>query len=335
MDVKSRVSKLQTLIKNEYYVVPSKTGPTKGKGTLGMEGSKESLGLQKIRPGLATLVSDTKSASPTGSDSKSGSTQKTDGDPLNSSDPDQATLLAIRDQLLSTRFHKMDKSSNALKHFYFYQAQNASDTETTQVLNNVPQDTSGGLVNNERVGTQIRLKRLKIRSVFAATPSSAQTGSSMKQICYRIVIWREFVPLTPGTPPTCFQTDANPPASGTAVFSRLGNPSTSGEINMLAIRNPMTDRLYHIYHDEVHTLRNIMVNNAASNSQVMAPYEHHQNFDIDLHNLVMDYSGTTANSYLTNGINITCITEQLATAGQTCVWQYISEVVFDDGSEVQ
>lgn len=320
-------------IKDDYVKVsPPPQGKTGGEGTLGMESGKESMVVSKVRSGLAKLASNSASSDDAGKSSdEKGGASKTPGDP--SVFADQAAI-AIRDQLLNTRFHQMDKSSNTLKHYYYYQAQSATSTETTQVVNNIVQDTSGGLVNNEREGTRIKLKRLKIRSVFSQTASAAISITNIKQLCYRIIIWREFVPLTPGTPPTCFQTDANPPASATAVFTRLGTPATSGEINMLAVRNPVTDRLYHIYHDEVRTLRSIAANNAGANSYVSTPYEEHQNFDIDLHNITMDYSSTTANSYLTNAIYITCITEDLSTSGQACLWQYISEIVFDDGSAV-
>lgn len=324
--------------------------------TLGMANGKESLGVPQICTGMARMVGPTKDpvtpptppdppspttpTTPTGKSDHKSATSKSDcgiskaTSAAIKADPSvDRALLIMRDQLLQSRFHqRMDHSDNNLKHFYVVANGSYSSTESTVILNNVPQDAAGADTNNERLGNDIRMSRLKIRCVLNMI-STAASSVQIQMPMVRVVIWREFIPLVPGTPPTVFATDANPPASATALFTRLGSAATSGYANIIAMRNPITHTIYHIYHDEIINFQtpNYALSTAAPTVQILGGLAHRLEKDIDLHDITQNYSGTGANTFLDNCIHITFIASDATNQGWAAGYYLASDLVFTDG----
>lgn len=242
-------------------------------------------------------------------------------------------LLIMRDELLRTRFRTMDKSNNSVRHFYTNQNATITTTETTFLLNNIPQDAAG-VTNNERLSTVIKMLRLKIKLQLNMVQQNVSTVAIQAPMC-RVVIWREYIPLVPGTPPTAFGTDAVLPASATLLFTRLGGAAT-GYNNILAMRNPITDCCYHVHSDKVYDLSSggvQWVTTAAT--EFIGPKTHIAEYDIDLNGLEQNYSSTTASSFVDNALYITLINSDATNMGWAQGTVMFSDLVFIDGAQLQ
>lgn len=242
---------------------------------------------------------------------------------------------ACRELLLTERFHttKGNGESNAVRHMYSTIGATITSTPTYYELNAIPQTTVLPVTNDERVGLAIKMLRLKARIVYNMVWSTTSTVYSQIPMM-RVVLYREKVSVTSGTAPGVFLTDANPPASAIAVYSCLGQTRTNGFNSMVAVRNPITSHLYHVYHDEV-----IRFDPTASNFSTgiavgsFGPQSRFQEWDIDLHGVQVDFSGSGSSTMVTNPLwlAITCAdnTSQGWVIGMTGNF----DLVFADGTE--
>lgn len=105
-----------------------------------------------------------------------------------------------------------------------------------------------------------------------------------------------------------YGTDANPPASTTLMFSRLGNADPI--YNAIAVRNPVTALDYHIYEVHHHKLvaqSTYDFTTPASGFGIPAPERWHFEYKLDLHKVRQDYASYTATDPDVNALYFTYV----------------------------
>jgi hypothetical protein len=162
----------------------------------------------------------------------------------------QTSLVSTRDeselirQLYLKRLYSSQNGYANVKHYFGSVNGTISTAQSTIILNDVPQGNGA----EQRIGSRIKLKHLILRLVINRIPTTPVNNYGEYPLIVCGIV-REHVPATPGTTPTVIGTDADPPASQTLVYSRLGNSSTT--YNPIAIRNPLTAQMYHIHKHQV------------------------------------------------------------------------------------
>jgi hypothetical protein len=151
-------------------------------------------------------------------------------------------------QLYLARLSSAQGRLNNVKHFHTDFSQVIATPTTSFLLNDIPQ----GNGQEQRLGARVKLKHLICRIMLSRSANNANNVYSEYPLI-QMGLYREKIPAAPGTAPPVIGTDANPPASATLLYSRLGNAATS--FNTVAVRNPLTASMYHIYKREIVDLR--------------------------------------------------------------------------------
>lgn len=165
----------------------------------------------------------------------------------------------------------------------------ASGTEVPYALANV----ALGTTVTTRLTNTIALQRLRLKLVFRRNCQGASSSfQSIEMPQIHMCLFRDKTPAVPGTAITVHGTDANPPASSSLIFSRLGR-AVSTEAERSIVRNPITEDLYHIY--EYRRIHFDQVNAQYYQADWAYPTEmltHEVN--IDLHDAQQIYAGSAA-----------------------------------------
>lgn len=241
---------------------------------------------------------------------------------------------ACRALLLSNRFGITGRSDNTIRHMYTTLGVTVTPTPVSYELNPIPQTTVLPVTNNERVGLVIKMLRLKARIVFNMVWSTTSTVYSQIPML-RVGIWREKIPFVPGTAPAFTSTDSNPPSGAVALYSCLGTNRVAGFNSMVAIRNPITDPLYHVYYDKVHTY-NPSASNYGTSIAIgsFGPRAWVVDLDIDLHGIQVDFSSTTSTSMVTNALWFSLCSADNTNQGWVIGATANFDLVFADGTEL-
>lgn len=197
--------------------------------------------------------------------------------------PDQAQQILRKELLLARSGRSSVMGTTEDKHYYNQSRTNFSDTEATIPLCRV----TGGTATNTRTTNAIAVKGFKFRYVIRRIGTA--TGSVIpRDPILTLVFWRDKIPATVGTPPTILGTDANPPASTTLMFSRLGTSDT--RMNSIAIKNPVTALDYHIYEIHHHNSNQAdwYIDTSAKTSA--GPHSVHREVFIDTHRVAQIYA---------------------------------------------
>lgn len=157
----------------------------------------------------------------------------------------------LRSELLQERSRGRGEGSLADWKHYYTSSGPISITTTNQIDFPLAR-IAGGTAVNTRTAATIKLRKCRIKIAIRRIPTATATVTPDTVPVLQLVYWRDKVPTTPGTVPVLWIPGTNPPASGTAMFDSLGGAATDQRI--LAIRNPITEEAYHIYHYEEHTL---------------------------------------------------------------------------------
>lgn len=220
---------------------------------------------------------------------------------VNPQTPDEAFQL-LRKQLLLSRSHGSEAIAEA-KHYYLEDSTNASTTEKTLSICKV----TGGTASNTRTTNTIAVRHATVRVSIRRVPTAPSTTNAYFPII-SFVFWRDKIPSTVGTAPTLYGTDANPPASTTLMFSRLGNADPIN--NALAVRNPITALDYHIYHVEHHPLNcrsTYDYTTPATAFGIPSPERWKFEFKIDLHKVRQNYATYSATDPDVNALYMTYV----------------------------
>lgn len=289
----------------------------KGKGMDGLRQGGSRLGMEtpKVDPGVAWL------AQPKPNPKVSAIATAIGIDP-------SADAAIMRQLLLAQRNFRSEADESAdYKHVYGLAQFALSTTETTVPLCRV----IGGTTTSTRTTNTISLSRCHLRTAIKRTPTG--TGSvAANQPIYRYVIWRDKVPATPGSAPTILGTDANPPASTTLMFSRLG--SADPEYNSIAVFNPITAPEYHIYESGTMELNDKATYDfvtPASAHGLPAPQKWVKDHHINLFDVRQNYATYAATAPDINDIYFTCWVDMAYTnQGYQDYLTYTFDVEFED-----
>lgn len=216
-------------------------------------------------------------------------------------DAEEAATL-LRQELIAERSRGSHEGSLAdWKHAYGTSGPNTlSISETSYTVAAI----AGGTTVSTRTTNTIALRKARIKlffnRIFSATPTAAFRDPNII-----VVIYRDKIPVTPGTPPTVHGTDANPPASTTFLFSQLGvAASTNPAAVACMVRNPITEDAYHIY--EVRHVK-IPIGGFTYTGTTLGmpnPYSKVEHFDIDLNMVQQKYASYAATASDINNIYI-------------------------------
>lgn len=242
-------------------------------------------------------------------------------------DPASAEQL-LRQELLRERNSFSGRIGTDAKRFYTatsYAAAAAATETTTALCRPV-----GGTALDSRTDNVIKLHKLvihwNIERLWGAAPTAV-----VRYPIHRFVVWRDKIPSTPGTAPTVFATDADPPVNTTCIYTRLGVAAGAG-FDSIAQRNPNTLDEYHVYYDEKHMVRpNAPGFDANDGKYHTQSGRLHGKIIIDLHKVQQQYASYTATEPLINDLYITTIPDQVTTnMGFADYVNFTSEVTFDD-----
>lgn len=238
-----------------------------------------------------------------------------------------AAETVLRQELLNARFRASTASVDDIKHVYYSGTFTLADTEGTLPFCRV----IGGSAFNQRLTNAVTLKSLKFRFIVDRQPTATGTVAARSPVL-SIVIWRDKIPSTPGTAPTIYGTDTSPPASGTLMFSRLGQSNTSW--NSIAVLNPITVPSYHIYH-----VHHMDLNDSSTYDYVTpatayglpGPKKWRDEIHVDLNDVQQDYAIPTSTAPDVNDVYITVITDMSYTnQGYQDVMWFTTDTEFRD-----
>lgn len=212
----------------------------------------------------------------------------------------------LRSELLQERSKGRHEGSLAdYKHFYnpCIALTTPTTTEATYAICRI----AGGTATNTRTGATIGLKRVRIK-IAVVRIDAGNTGQDYAPTL-SVCLWRDKIVTTPGAVPTIFGTDANPPASGTLIFTQVG--ASTNEALAMPFRNPITEDAYHVYKFDQHQLAlengyNWFYDTGAAGVRFRsAPRTWHFYIDQDLHDVQQKYATyATANPDI-NDLNLT------------------------------
>lgn len=236
----------------------------------------------------------------------------------------------LRDELISLRSGGRHEGSLAdWKHFYVVGTATAvSTTEASTALCAV----TGGTAVNNRVTNTIGLRKLRLRYRIERVLSAAAPTAVTREPVIHVYVWRDKIPVTPGTAPTTAGTDANPPASATLMFSRLGAATVAA--GDMPVRNPITEDAYHLYgyHKvtlDTHAGFNLI--DAAAGTGMPGPLVKFGEFMIDLNEVQQKYATFAATASDINNLWITVHSPTSYTnQGYSDTFAFTSDIEFHD-----
>lgn len=332
----------QKLPVEDYYFVPSASAAAGSKGAQGAQSSKGkeetggrrplgtskesgkvcvgSPGVPEIHTGLASVASpqpDNKSLSIP--------TKLSFATALGVQSADAAL---IRQLLLKQRggLGSTEKSAER-KHYYIVGQFALGNPETTLPLARI----IGGTASNTRLTNTVKLVKLRMRFSVARTPTGPSVAPARSPIM-RYLYWRDKIPATPGTAPTLWGTDSNPPSSNTLMFSRLGSAAVVH--NATAVFNPITALDYHVYEARTHELNDRSTfdfTTPATAYGVAAPQKWMFDHEIHLHNVRQNYAAFASTAADVNDIYFTAICDDdYSLLGYLDYLTYTVDLEFED-----
>lgn len=174
-----------------------------------------------------------------------------------------SVLVSEEERILrSTLLGSRNSPLGGVKRFYGFLggATPTTGVEFGYFLNNM----AVGSGSNQRTGTQIHCKHLKMRFLISWWHANALfTSTAVPPPVLRMVAKINRIPAAPGTTEICFATDSNPPGLGPSLFSSLGvNPSTAVNALLNAVWNPASQETYHMLREQ--TLPPLKVHSSAN-----------------------------------------------------------------------
>lgn len=238
----------------------------------------------------------------------------------------------LRQQLLQRGSRHGDTSLAEWKHFYKTNCASPTAPMSTETSFNLAQ-IIGGTTVSTRVSNTILLHKLRLKfRIEVECPFSVATTSGVDPQTFHVILWREKVPVTPGTPPTLYATDTNPPTSATAMFSRLGVGITDDSMD-LVVRNPSTQMVYHIYKmwrliQPVHNQVVATAPSGVTTSVIATPWVHIEDFELELgcQQIYQTFSDTDSE---VNNIYLTIVANNNM-QGYISTFAYTSDIEFRD-----
>lgn len=242
--------------------------------------------------------------------------------PLLSIQGDPAKI--IRDELLASRSHS--KGIDEWKHFYVNGGTQPSTTETSIAYCRVV----GGTASNSRTTNTIHLHRTVVRLQLYRNPTGVSTAATVLLPTLTMLHWVDKIPATPGSVPTIYGTDANPPASDTLMFSKLGNATQPPQ---LCVRNPLTKEDYHVYKHDVHFCgdQNYTFVVPATPTGIATPHIWNFEYVIDYNGRQQQYAAYNSSAPCINDLYFTFILDAaLTNQGYTLNMVYTFDTEFKD-----
>lgn len=166
--------------------------------------------------------------------------------------------------------------------------------EITLINNNDPQF--------QRLTNLTRNVRLKGRVSLYFAPDTVASTTTLSTPQVRLVVYREKLPVVPGTPMVMVDTGQQPPDGTTyCVFNRLGQ-NTSSTHNATAVRDPLMQMRNHVYYDKMHTMGSAPHQYFNAAGPLGTIFQSTKYVDFDIH---LDFDSTYANT------SATCIANAL------------------------
>lgn len=172
------------------------------------------------------------------------------------------------------------------------------------LLNAIPQWSNASpeqtCYPTRRLGSAVRLHELDLFLQFRRNPSTTLVAPEDPLTIpqhLRIIIFLDLVPLTPSIPPVAIADDGSigyVPTPGListyALYSRLGQASTNGFMNMYAVRNPTSAPLYHVLYDDWVSLTDQPSSQETANTPPLVPTVHSAAL-VKYHKIKVDMKG--------------------------------------------
>lgn len=259
----------------------------------------------------------------------------------NSADAPDDPFAAITDPERKLAYGKLMKSDTTggmlnIKRSYanFASASIVAATNTNYNLNQVIQQNA--TVNPSiatRINQSIHNHRVKIRIGIQWLSAGNSTDADWHYRPVIAVLYRDKLPLVPGTAPTCFGTGQDPPDASTAqMFNRLGDLSTAQAANFRAFRDPFFATFQHVYFYKLikpplgQTLGGF---SGALGVGAAWPQQVLEEWDVDLHKFISNYPNGS-NLPMTNGLFLTLIASETLEANTAINVELSSELLFTD-----
>lgn len=220
-------------------------------------------------------------------------------------DPKEQELY-IRQQLLLSRSYPGEIESLQCKRYYA--SINNQQLSTTEQSLHLCIPGSGSALN-QRLTNVVKAKKCVIRFALYRVGASTGTVIATPTPILSVIVWRNKIPAAPGTIPSIFALDANPPVSATAMFSGLGIGS-GGPTKPLFVRNPVTLLDYHLYHRRDFTLNDEATFDyvtPATGLGIPAPRAWHHQIDVDFHKADVIFSASGSNAPEINDLCVTFV----------------------------
>lgn len=229
-------------------------------------------------------------------------------------------------EIAATRGGRHEGTLAEHKHLYTVSQANfaAAGTEVPIAAAHV----AGGTTVSTRLTNTIVLLRLRIKVFLRRANSGAATTLGIDPPAIHMALVRDKTPTTPGTAFTLHGTDANPPASATLMFSRLG-AAQSLSTDRTMVRNPITEDLYHLYDYKRHVFKNLQLFNTTTASSVPNETETYD-FSFDMNQVKQVYVDATLNP-ITNDVWFVMWTDTIAAADTTTQsYRVVTDLEFAD-----
>lgn len=259
-----------------------------------------------------------------------------------STDTPNDPFASITDPERKLMYGKLMKSDTTggmlnIKRYYanFNSASLVGATNTNYILNNVTQQTA--TVNPSiatRINQSIHCHRIKCRYSIQWLSVGNSTDGDWHYRPVILVLYRDKLPITPGTAPTCFGTGQDPPDASTfQMFNRLGDLTTAQAANFRAFRDPFFSTFQHVYFYKLVNppmrALNVGAFSGANGVGASWPQVVHEEFDVDLHKFITNFPNGS-NSPMTNSLFLTAIPTEGLEANQAINMELSSELMFTD-----
>lgn len=295
----------------------------------------DAVGKQNTSTGCASKSADgTSNSKTTGGSSNDGQLVCVDAStPTNSSKdiksgPDANELEAVINAL---RLRLTDNGNvNGFNQKHYYVTGSGSIPSAASIAQNLAQ-ISGGTQLNNRDGNMVRLTRLRMRMLFLIYSSAISTVSYIDALCVRLGVFIDRVPKNPGTSPSIFLVDANPPVND-CVFTMLGVGFTPNSGMTTAIKSPLTEHLYHIKKDHTFNFKPTgqQTFSGAPTFGTIPAQQILLEWDIDMNKLQQSYATTASVNSVNNAVWFYLIGEDTTGTGLTLNYYISSDMVFED-----
>jgi len=232
----------------------------------------------------------------------------------------------LREKLLQIYSGPSKRELADYKHIYNVSSNNFTTAQQSYSLTSI----AGGVASNTRITNALRLRKLRLH-VRIATYSVGNNTITQLMPTLHLVLYRDKLPITPGTAPTVFAVDANPPQSSTAMFSQLGIAAPVGIDN--AVRNPMTERDFHIYKKwriDRRATETVSNTDPAIDGFLPFPTVRHETIDVDLNGVQQIYATYAATNSEINNVWLSFQAASAYSANQIDTLSIAADVEFED-----